>query len=175
MKESKYRLDRQMPMESKMSDFRADDLVSLVYISAARDDLLSADFANILRESRQRNSTLDVTGLLLYADSCFMQALEGSSKSVDLVFDVIQKDLRHTRLATCSYRHINSRQFTDWTMAFLEKKELSEEHQLELSYSLSKWRTSPLPVSAASEAVALIDEFCSTLWPIGPSAPRPSA
>ncbi len=65
----------------------------LVYVSAATHPLDKADLLQMLKEARERNQQLGVTGLLLYKDGDFTQLLEGDKATVKALFqDSIRKD-----------------------------------------------------------------------------------
>jgi len=51
--------------------------VPLVYVSSATELFSDTQLENLLLRSRQNNSTLGITGMLLYKDGNFMQCLEG--------------------------------------------------------------------------------------------------
>ena len=52
-------------------------MIALVYVSAARKLFDEAELSALLTQCRANNARLGVTGVLLYADGNFMQALEG--------------------------------------------------------------------------------------------------
>lgn len=53
------------------------DLISLVYLSEAVGHFSHLDLAELLAKSRANNSTLGITGMLLFKEGKFLQALEG--------------------------------------------------------------------------------------------------
>jgi hypothetical protein len=54
----------------------------LVYVSAAVTWFSEAELRALLTGARFRNENADITGMLLYKDGNFMQALEGSEAAV---------------------------------------------------------------------------------------------
>lgn len=94
----------------------------LVYTSTATIPMDEDGLNQLLEQSRQRNAELEITGLLLYHQSSFMQVLEGSQKNVDLVFESIKRDTRHHHIEVVLNEAVEAREFSDWTMAFQQIK-----------------------------------------------------
>ena len=92
----------------------------LIYTSRARQKFSEVDLKTLLTRSRSNNGRLDVTGMLMYHDGAFLQALEGDELSVRGVFKRIEKDARHAQVTILRNqrsfveRHI----FGDWSMGF---------------------------------------------------------
>jgi Sensors of blue-light using FAD len=97
-------------------------LYSLIYASSAVKPFTQSQLLNLVTESRERNERLGITGLLLYKDGKFMQALEGEEGMVRSLFGEISADRRHggvRELLECS---ISRRQFPYWPMGFKDLK-----------------------------------------------------
>ena len=77
------------------------------------------DLAALLAQSRKKNLEMKVTGMLMYSNGTFIQALEGDKKDVDLVYTAIQKDTRHKNLIEIVSGEEENRTFPNWSMAFL--------------------------------------------------------
>ena len=90
----------------------------VIYVSTATEPLSSGQLQDLIHVSRQRNSSLGLTGLLLYADKRFMQVLEGPEPAVREVFESIQKDSRHKNIDTLRFEMKDVRHFPDWRMGF---------------------------------------------------------
>ncbi|MEO8384852.1 MAG: BLUF domain-containing protein [Betaproteobacteria bacterium] len=95
-------------------------LSSLVYTSLATVPFPHHDLFDLLEKARATNQTLDVTGMLLYKDGAFMQALEGEEAVVEKLADKISHDPHHTSYFVCSRQHLDRRQFPDWSMGFAD-------------------------------------------------------
>ena len=93
-------------------------LFSLVYTSTESRSLTEDDFDAILARSRSWNGSVGVTGMLLYKDGAFMQALEGGEKMVRKTFRFISRDKRHQGVRMLSAGPLPERQFAEWTMGF---------------------------------------------------------
>ena len=67
-------------------------MLCLVYVSAAKNQLPDFDVGEILRQSRNNNAKQGISGILLYSDGNFMQALEGEKEAVEQTFARISRD-----------------------------------------------------------------------------------
>lgn len=124
-------------------------MISLIYVSTATHLLSKDELLDILRVSRRNNEIGPVTGLLLYQDGNFMQVLEGPEEAVMDIFGKIEKDTRHTDIIVILNEPIKEREFSDWSMAFLNLDEESANHEsglsgfLRVDFKADKFRKSP--------------------------------
>jgi len=104
-------------------------MLSLIYVSSAIRQFDDQELLDILKVSRENNSSQDVTGLLLYKSGNFMQVLEGSDEIVLALYEKIRKDARHKDVSIISREQIQTRQFPAWEMAFtnLDSPAIKEE------------------------------------------------
>ena len=93
-------------------------LYSIVYTSQATAPVVTGALPQLLDAARAANSKMDVTGMLLYKDGAFMQALEGADATVCRLAEKISHDKRHRAYFVCSRKAIDKRQFGDWSMGF---------------------------------------------------------
>ena len=93
-------------------------LYSLVYTSRQNRPFDAADLPSLLHSSRAANSQAGITGMLLYWQGTFVQALEGERKHVCRLADAISQDRRHGAFFICSRQQIAARQFAGWSMGF---------------------------------------------------------
>jgi Sensors of blue-light using FAD len=100
-------------------------LVSLVYVSSSIQQLTGDEILDILRTARQKNERMDITGMLLYKDGNFMQALEGPRAQIENLMGSIGRDRRHRGLIQLVNKPIPDRQFAKWSMAFTDLDQLS--------------------------------------------------
>ena len=92
----------------------------LVYVSAAQTWFSPTELQALLHGSRARNEAAGITGMLLYKDGNFMQALEGDEAAVRALHATIQGDRRHHGLVTVDSGHTEARQFSQWSMGFVD-------------------------------------------------------
>lgn len=138
-------------------------MLCLVYVSAANNQSPNFDVGEILRQSRRNNAEHGITGMLLYSDGNFMQALEGDVEAVEQTFTRIQRDERHTGVIVLTQFDIAKRQFAEWSMAFRSPNELSSQEQTELASSLRKWTAAPDTTEVSSMVRRLLRSFLQTM------------
>ncbi len=90
----------------------------LVYVSAAVTWFSPSELRALLVGARHRNQHAGVTGMLLYKDGNFMQALEGNEATVRALYKRIGEDRRHNGLLVLDSGPQAVRQFAAWSMAF---------------------------------------------------------
>jgi hypothetical protein len=90
----------------------------LVYVSSATRPFSGEDLRVLLETCRKNNAELGVTGMLLYKDGNFMQALEGDEGAVRRLYERIAADPRHGGEITLQQGFAEGRQFSDWSMGF---------------------------------------------------------
>jgi hypothetical protein len=103
------------------------DLVSLVYFSHARRRFDEAALLELLHVARANNARDGVTGMLLYHDGNFIQALEGPREAVERTFARIRRNEAHDGVVATRTMPIDARHFADWSMGFLPSDALSAE------------------------------------------------
>jgi hypothetical protein len=91
-------------------------LVRLIYCSEPSEPLNLNIVRDILTVARSRNRKLDVTGLLCFNESYFLQALEGPASSVNAIYNSVGRDARHKNLCIISYGEVKMRVFPLWAM-----------------------------------------------------------
>jgi hypothetical protein len=104
-------------------------LISLVYVSFATRPMSERDLRDLLEECRTNNARLNVTGMLLYRNGFFIQALEGDEEVVERLFAEIAKDPRHQDVLRVYKAPILVCSFPNWTMGF---NHISDHHHLEI-------------------------------------------
>jgi hypothetical protein len=90
----------------------------LIYLSSAKGALSAQELQDLLVQSRHNNEQLGITGLLLYKDGNFLQAIEGEKEAVEALYAKIALDHRHHGLLVLFNEEIPERDFASWTMGF---------------------------------------------------------
>jgi hypothetical protein len=98
-------------------------LTQLIYVSELVDRNESV-LGQILESSMRRNLQNGITGMLLYAEGHFIQALEGDEPWVLETFQRIWEDERHRYVTLVHADPVDHRCFARWSMGF---KHLSAE------------------------------------------------
>jgi hypothetical protein len=94
------------------------NLEQLVYISTATaPNGPITDISDIVREAKRHNPANNVTGALAFTESRFVQILEGSHGSLDVLILKLMIDPRHRDLIFIDRAKIRTRSFGAWSMA----------------------------------------------------------
>lgn len=93
-------------------------LISLVYVSVESYPMTDADLKAILETARDFNSKNGISGMLLYRDGFFIQALEGEESVVMALYERIRQDDRHKNVLLVYKNDIRARSFQQWSMGF---------------------------------------------------------
>ena len=93
-------------------------IYTLVYYSKATQEMSEEDLVDLLVVSRRNNISLNISGMLLYRNGEFIQALEGDKILVENLFEKISNDPRHKEILVLSRKEIPERVFESWSMGF---------------------------------------------------------
>ncbi len=90
----------------------------LVYSNRARDVYMpEAELLEMLQTFRRHNSSVGITGILLYGYGSFLKLIEGKSNEVGALYARIEVDPRHFDLCRLDVS-LPRRLFADWSMAY---------------------------------------------------------
>ena len=135
----------------------------LVYVSLANQEMSDKHLQDLLKKAREKNEKLSISGMLLFRDGFFMQALEGEQEDIEDLFETIKKDTRHRDVLLINNKPIKQRGFPDWTMGFNK----IDDKSVEAIEGYTHFLKSPTPeffIQRASEAEALLDQFKHQLF-----------
>ena len=93
-------------------------MIQVSYISQTSAPMPAEALLSLLNECRRNNEKLGVTGLLLYANGTFLQAVEGETKVVDELVERICGDSRHENIKMLRRIEIDEPQYAEWSMGF---------------------------------------------------------
>lgn len=99
-------------------------MIHLVYVSTAVKPFSNEELLQLLDKARRNNEKLGITGMLLYKNGDFMQALEGDPTKVQALTAQIGQDPRHKDIRTILEGECNEREFPDWSMGFQNLNDL---------------------------------------------------
>jgi len=94
------------------------ELFSLVYVSFASHLMTDKDLEEILVVARKTNEKLHISGMLLYRNRFFIQAIEGKQDDVMALYEKILNDPRHNNVIIVDTLSITKRAFIGWHMGF---------------------------------------------------------
>jgi Sensors of blue-light using FAD len=93
-------------------------LRQLIYVSTTTRRYSADEMSALLDQCRRNNKRDGITGMLLYKDGHFMQALEGEPGVLARAFDRILADERHRDAIAVLDRMGTGRDFADWSMGY---------------------------------------------------------
>lgn len=97
----------------------------LLYISAATHEFTEEELQDLLTLARERNQEQGVSGMLLFHEGSFIQALEGAQEDVERIYRKIGKDKRHSETRVLFRGEIAERDFDGWSMGFYRSNQSS--------------------------------------------------
>jgi hypothetical protein len=135
-------------------------LVRLLYASRAPAPADAETLASILKQSKENNARVGVTGVLCFCANSriFMQVLEGGRSAVSKLYNRIAQDPRHQDVTLLSYEEIGERSFASWSMGQVSMSRLNP--ALVLKYSEATL-LDPYAVSGQA-SLALFNELVAT-------------
>lgn len=93
-------------------------MIQVSYVSRSTGQMSSEQLLELLMQCRKNNPPMGVTGMLLYGNGTFLQAIEGEDEVIDELVKRIGEDPRHSDVRILSRRSIDRRQYADWSMGF---------------------------------------------------------
>ena len=90
----------------------------VVYVSSSTQTFAQSDLQTLLQKARDKNTQLDLTGMLLYKDGNFMQVLEGKEEVVTELVEIIKHDTRHKGVLELLRGTSEQRMFPNWSMGY---------------------------------------------------------
>ena len=94
-------------------------LSRIIYSSQAAPGLGLAQQRAILERARRSNEKLGITGILLYCEGRFVQAIEGERSDVSALFQRTSADRRHLQVTLLEVSDEEERLFGEWEMKFV--------------------------------------------------------
>ncbi len=91
-------------------------LSNLVYVSLRTPQCTEPEIEKILASCKKNNPKYDITGVLLYSSTHFVQYIEGENEEIVSLYDRIKADTRHKNAIMISLSPINGRIFPSWQM-----------------------------------------------------------
>ena len=140
-------------------------LVRLMYGSRTAPGVDHEALLAILRQCKDNNPALGITGLLCHCTSSgmFMQVLEGGRSAVNRLYLKIAADPRHIDVELLDYAEIYERRFAGWSMGQINVSRLNP--GLLLKYSATPV-LDPYSVSG-KVSLAMFDELVATASILG--------
>jgi hypothetical protein len=97
----------------------------IVYMSTAVGVLRAEELDRIYLRAKSANARAGITGLLLFYEGAFLQALEGPAAGVMSLAERIRRDRRHSGMITLEAGSAEERAFPDSSMHFVAARNLT--------------------------------------------------
>lgn len=110
-----------------MPNRRLQRMARLIYRSVVTEGVGWRDIAKIINSACTKNDDLNVTGVLVLSEGCFLQVLEGPVAAVNHLYTRIVQDERHNDVELISYQQVMDRRYPNWAMHGLNMDDLGEE------------------------------------------------
>lgn len=130
---------------------------SLLYISESKIEPCNAEneVDRIVATARAFNSTVNITGALIYTGTNFAQIIEGDETAISELIAAIVRDARHTNVSIVARGPLTERRFPDWSMAYNGPSHFVSRHVTQLLKDPSK----ALRARFADWLAELLEEF----------------
>lgn len=139
-------------------------LICLTYVSFATKAMSTEEILDLLKVSKEKNEHKNITGMLLYRDRYFIQALEGEEADVIALYEKIKEDKRHRNVVQIDKEYIEKRSFGEWSMGFSNLDEIDPE-KLD---GFTDFLNNPVPEGFfkdnPSHATKLLNAFREKTW-----------
>nr|WP_164736532.1 BLUF domain-containing protein [Pararhodobacter zhoushanensis] len=96
----------------------------IAYVSRSLAPLDALMLDDILDASVRNNERDGITGVLMYHDQLFFQVLEGGRQVVELCYERIKNDLRHSGVSLIWSHVVKARVFAEWAMGYAGPEEI---------------------------------------------------
>ena len=104
---------------STLREMRADqEFSSLLYISDLSLTAPHDAIASIANRSRHRNLADEITGLLAFDGSRFVQLVEGPLDAITRLLQRLRADKRHSAMEILALRAVSRLRFPGWSLAY---------------------------------------------------------
>ena len=134
-------------------------LISIIYSSSAKLPFSDGELTSLLKQSRENNTRLAITGLLLYKAGAFMQDLEGEERTVETMYPKVEKDPRHFGMTQVRWERLRERRFPDWSMGFKNLRDVDLRQTPGYSEFMNEPLTSAIFQADPSRAAKLLLTF----------------
>ena len=101
-------------------------LIELTYVSEPAQEMSFLGLMRLLSHSYLRNTSMGVTGALIFENNRFGQVIEGPRIQIENLWEKIQKDTRHKNIRLIESKPIEHRSFNKWTMIFQDSEEVAK-------------------------------------------------
>jgi hypothetical protein len=134
----------------------------IIYLSKRNPDMSVQELKDIFLVSDDKNLHQQLTGMLIYSNSCFMQVLEGELLPLNRVYSKISQDKRHYDLCILEFCGIQSRSFGDWNMKIIAAEDYQFPESIVAAATQSPYNPFPLQKELAIELLLRVKHQIKT-------------
>ena len=131
----------------------------LIYKSQSETTISQDSVEDILLYARRFNKERGITGLLLFSENVFLQFIEGTPEDIDLVYQRICHDDRHTDIRLLYTGYADMRTYPDWQMMAYSKEQIFT-HGLSEVFILAKNLMDPIADDRPVDVGTIMKSFC---------------
>ncbi|MDO5979851.1 BLUF domain-containing protein [Flavivirga spongiicola] len=131
-------------------------LKTICYISDSCQEESLDTLKALYSKAKNNNSKYNITGILIYSNSNFLQVLEGDQTSVDATFKRISLDRRHRNIFKVINIDIQQRIFEDYNFGFTIVNNNNKE--LDSLYEYLEWLRKA-DNTLANKVVNMVENF----------------
>jgi hypothetical protein len=103
----------------------------IAYYSSQQNSFDDIQLKEIVRSALEKNAKNNITGMLLYANSCFFLIIEGPDDAIENLYKKPLKDRRHSTITKVLDKEITEHDFADWSIgAFKLDPDMSQNDQV---------------------------------------------
>jgi len=135
-------------------------LVRMIYASRPVQPFSTANLNAILATARKNNPVHELTGMLVYDHSHFLQVIEGDRSHVNGLLQNLVKDTRHKDFLLIKFSSETSRLFPHWSMGYAPEIVLSRPFLFKYGVATT-FNPYILPESKAEAMLAELGELAS--------------
>ena len=100
---------------------------SIIYKSKADPTFNIFEIQKMLQRAKYFNKMNEITGIILYHKSQFIQLIEGEKDAIESLYASIRADERHHEVETILSKASNQSLWMDWSMAFYDFSDPSDQ------------------------------------------------
>ncbi|MFG0257346.1 MAG: BLUF domain-containing protein [Phycisphaerales bacterium JB043] len=113
-------------------------LTQLAFYSVPAPHVRDEHVADLVAQTRERNSAHGVTGFLMQREDLFLQVLEGERRVLSRHLETLFMDDRHSNIVVLGWRDIDVRTFPEWDLGYINADELTHDERMLDKRSRSK-------------------------------------
>lgn len=100
------------------STLRPIKLKTICYISCKSKDLSDLESERLIEETKCKNSTCFITGIIVHVGDHFFQIIEGEEKKINALYQKIVADKRHYEIVELFNKPIKRKYFESYQSSF---------------------------------------------------------